>query len=137
MAQSRTTVQLGVATSNDVLFESLEVGATTGKNRLVLLVETFNEGNDFTVNDDREYFGGIRYTRGIAVGKHLDFLLTGAAKMHIDEDLDLEVEPGVGLGLNLGKNFSIIGIMSSPLPQGVSPFSPLTLKAGVGIQVKL
>src|SRR5688572_1684998 len=81
--QTKTFLQAEIATSNNVMYETVEVGATTGKNRLSVLVESYTAGNDFTIDSNRVYTGGIRYTRGVAVGKKLDLLMSCAAKMRI------------------------------------------------------
>lgn len=137
VAQTKTYVQANVSTSNRVLYESLEVGATTGKNRLAVVAESFNDRNNFSFARGREYFGGIKYTRGLSVGKRLDFLMLASAMMHIDKDLALFVEPGFGLGFNVSKTVGIIGSVTSPILQNTTPFKTTQLKANVGVQIKL
>lgn len=136
-AQTKTFVQANVSVSNNRTYESLEVGATTGKNRLSVIAESYNKGNDLTIDSNRQYFGGIKYTRVVAVGKKLSLLMSGAALIHIDSDKSLSVEPGIGLEYTLFKNFSVSGSVSSPIHQNTTPFKSTQLKAGIGVQVRI
>lgn len=128
-AQSKTFVQAGVSTSAGQLFENVEVGAFSGHNKVSIVGESFD--NSSTA---RQYFAGIKYARVFKASNSLDFLLTGAAKAHLDKDVALSVEPGVGLELGVG-GFSVVGSVSSPLYAGTTPFKSLNLKGGLGVQV--
>lgn len=135
--QAKTFVEASIATSNSVMYQNVEIGATTGKNRLSVLIETFTPRNDFSVDSNRQYFGGVRYTRGVAVGKHLDLLMSCAAKIRLSSNMALSIEPGIGLGYNVSKRMAFFGLMTSPIHENTTPFKQLQLKAGVGVQVKI
>lgn len=135
MAQAPAYVLAGVSTGGDVFYQNLEIGATTGKNSLAVVAESFNAGNDLSVNKDREYSLGLKYTRAIPVGKNLSFLMSGAAKIQLGDVNTLSVEPGVGMSLNVSKRVAVVGGMSSPVFEGTSPFRPLYLKGGIGLRV--
>lgn len=130
-------VKVGVATANSVTYESVEFGTIVKKNRLSVVLETYNDANDFTFNNDREFYGGLKYTRGLEVGKKLEFLMTGTAWMHLGDDLDMILEPGLGLALNVAKNVEVVASVSSPVYQNTKPLESMQLKGGLGIQVKL
>lgn len=136
-SQAQTFVAVGVATSQGTTFESLEVGGTSGKNRLAVVVETYNQGNNFTFNSDREFYGGVKYTRVIKVSDHIDLLPSAAAKVHLESGYALVAEPGVGVGLNVSKSVSFIANVSSPVYEGSNFFRPVNLKAGLGLQINL
>lgn len=136
VSQAQTFIAASVASSAGTTFESLEVGATSGKNRLAAVVETYNAGNNFTFNSDREFYGGLKYTRVIKAGD-FSFLPSASAKVHLDEDYSVVVEPAAGIGFDLSRRVSLIANVSSPIYEGSSFLRPVNFKAGLGVQVNL
>jgi hypothetical protein len=131
-AQSRAFVQGTVATQNAVFSQGLEVGAITGKDRVSLVGQTFEQEDQA-----RQYYAGIKYGRALFQGDVLSFYATGAALTHIDRKFELSIEPGAELNLHLGKNVALVGAMSAPLYQGETPFKSLNLKGAAGVQLRL
>lgn len=137
VSQAQTFITASVASSAGTTFESLEVGATKGKNRLAAVVETYNDGNNFTFNSDREFYGGLKYTRVIRVGDGFSFLPSAAAKVHLDRDYSVVVEPGAAIGFDVSRRVSLIGGVSTPIYEGSDFLKPVNFKAALGIQVNL
>jgi hypothetical protein len=136
-AQPKNFLRVGVGTSNSVTYESVEFGTIAKKNRISVVLETYNDANNFTFKEDREFYGGIKYTRALPVGKNLDFLISGTGWVNFDSDMDMIIEPGLGAALNVSKNIEVVASISSPIYQNTQPLKPMYLKSGLGLQIRL
>lgn len=127
--KAQTFIQGGVGVESKVFTQSLEIGAQKGADQFSVVGETFKVGTN-----DRQYFGGVQYARNFKSGLQA----FGAAKIHLNrKTYDLQFEPGVAYNLKLTNALSLQPRISTPISENTSLFRPISLSAGIDLQIRL
>lgn len=136
-AQKKSTssivVKSGVAVSNNVDIESLEVGKSFGKNTLTVIGLTSDKKGQ-----KRGWATGVRYLRTVASADAF-YLKTGAeVSMNLTGSVrSLTFSPGAFVGVKLNKHFAVEVGTSTPIAEGVKLFDPIRFQSGVQLVVSL
>lgn len=121
-------IQLGVSSgTSNVLNENLEFGAQSGKNRVSLVGQTFEQSNDV-----RKVLVGLKYLRVLPLFTDVSANASLAAKTRVDHTAFYVIEPGVGMEYTFAKNVSLLAGVSVPYRQtATTPKSSLGGNASI------
>lgn len=130
----KTHLAGGLAVSNDILVENLEVGQVFNRSTLSLIGQT----SQVSQNVNRIWAVGIKYERLFYSSGNCSFSANGSTLVNLTGSYNyLTFSPGLSVAYRINNNLSLNTNLNSPITEGSILFKPISLQAGLQLVLTL